>query len=104
VISRHLFEGLGHDEIAAELEISVIAARQRYCRAIRRVREALRLLEAMTRLGWGGLRQDVVGLHRFQGADPAEIAGRLQVPEELAARWIAEAEPLFGALAAEGPS
>jgi RNA polymerase sigma factor (sigma-70 family) len=101
VITRHLFEGRGHDEIAAELEISVAAARQRYCRAVRRIGDAMRLLERMDRLGWGGLRQDVVGVHRFQGADPAEIAGRLGVPAGLAGRWIAEARPLFRALAAE---
>jgi RNA polymerase sigma factor (sigma-70 family) len=101
VISLHLFEGRGHDEIAAELGISAAAARQRYCRAVRRVAGALRLLERMTRLGWGALRQDVVGVHRFRGAGPAEIAGRLQVPEELAARWIAEARPLLRAMASE---
>src|SRR5262245_3973924 len=76
VISRHLYEGRGHDEIAAELNIAAAAARQRFSRAVRRVGEALRLLERMNGLGWGALRQDVVGMHRFQGADPAEIAGR----------------------------
>jgi len=99
VIALHLDEGRGYDEIAAELGIAVAAARQRFCRAVRRVGEAMRLLERMTRLGWGALRQDVVGVHRFQGADPAEIAGRLQLPEELAARWIAEARPLLRAIA-----
>jgi RNA polymerase sigma factor (sigma-70 family) len=101
VISRHLFEGRGHDEIAAELNIAAAAARQRFSRAVRRVGEALRLLERMTQRGWGALRQDVVGIHRFQGAGPAEIAARLQVPEELAARWIAEAGPLLHAMAGE---
>jgi RNA polymerase sigma factor (sigma-70 family) len=101
VITRHLFEGRSHDEIAAELGIAVAAARQRYCRAVRRVGEALRLQERMARLGWGALRQDVVGVHRFQGADPSRIADRLEVPRDLAARWIAEAGPLFRALAAE---
>jgi hypothetical protein len=47
------------------------------------------------------LRQDVVGLHRFRGAGPAEIAARLQVPRELAARWIAEAGPLLRSMALE---
>jgi hypothetical protein len=51
------------------------------------------------------LRQDVVGMHRFQGAEPAEIAERLLVPEALVARWIAEAGPLFHSLAgSEGSS
>ncbi len=101
VIRRYIFEGRSHEEIAAELGIAAAAARQRYSRAVRRVGEALRLLERMARLGWGGLRQDVVGVHRFQGIGPAEIAGRLQVPEELAARWIAEARPLLRAMASE---
>jgi RNA polymerase sigma factor (sigma-70 family) len=104
VISQHLFEGRGHGEIAAELNIAVVAVRQRFCRAVRRVGEAMRLLERMTRLGWGALRQDVVGVHRFQGADTAELAGRLQVPEELAARWIADARPLLRAMAREEDS
>ncbi len=51
-------------------------------RVVRAVGAALRLLERMTGLGWGGLCQDAVGLHRFQGASPAEIAGRLRIPEE----------------------
>jgi DNA-directed RNA polymerase specialized sigma24 family protein len=101
VISMHLFEGRGHDEIAAELEIAVPAARQHYAGALRRMSEALRLLERMGRLGWGALRQDVVGLHRFRGAGPAEIVARLQVPERLAARWIAEAGPLLRSMAIE---
>jgi RNA polymerase sigma factor (sigma-70 family) len=101
VIIRHLFEGRDHDEIAAELGIAVVAARQRYSRAVRRVGAALGLLERMTGLGWGGLRQDVIGLHRFQGAGPAEVAGRLQIPEELAARWIAQARPLLREMARE---
>jgi RNA polymerase sigma factor (sigma-70 family) len=101
VISMRLFDGRGHDEIAAELQITVAAARRRYSGALRRMSEALRLLERMSRRGWGALRQDVVGLHRFRGAGPAEIAARLQVPQELAARWIAEAGPLLRSMAIE---
>jgi DNA-directed RNA polymerase specialized sigma24 family protein len=104
VISMRLFEGRGHDEIADELEIAVAAARQRYHGAVRRMSEALRLLERMSRLGWGALRQDVVGLHRFHGAGPVEIAARLQVPEDLATRWIAEAGPLLRSMANEEDS
>ncbi len=101
VIAMHLFEGRGHDEIAADLQIAGAAARRRYTGALRRMGEALRLLGRMSRLGWGALRQDVVGLHRFRGAGPAEIAARLQVPRELAARWIAEAGPLLRSMAIE---
>jgi RNA polymerase sigma factor (sigma-70 family) len=101
VISMRLFEGRSHDEIASELEISGAAARQRYSGALRRMTEALLLLERVSRLGWGALRQDVVGLHRFRGAGPAEIAARLQVPEGLVARWIAEAGPLLRSIATE---
>ncbi len=104
LISMHLFEGRCYDEIAAELGIAVPAARQRYAGALRRMGEALLLLERMGRLGWGGLRQDVVGLHRFRGAGPAEIGARLQVPERLAARWIAEAGPLLRSLTTEEDS
>jgi DNA-directed RNA polymerase specialized sigma24 family protein len=101
VISMHLFEGQGHEQIAAELQIAVAAARQRYYGALRHMGEALRLLERMSRLDWGALRQDVVGLHRFRGAGPAEIAARLQVPRELARRWIAEAGPLLRSMDTE---
>jgi DNA-directed RNA polymerase specialized sigma24 family protein len=105
VISWHLRDGRGYGEIAAELGITDAAARRRFRRAVRRVGEALSLLERMTRLGWGALRQDVVGMHRFQGAEPAEIAERLQVPEALVVRWIAEARPLFPSMAgSEGSS
>jgi RNA polymerase sigma factor (sigma-70 family) len=103
VISLHLFEGRSHDEIAAELGIAAAAARQRYCRAVRRVGEAMRLLEQMTRRGIDATRQDVLGLHRFQGADPGRIAERLRLPRELVARWIEDAQPLFRAIAGDGP-
>jgi RNA polymerase sigma factor (sigma-70 family) len=103
VISMHLFEGRGHDEIAGELGVAVTAARQRYCRAVRRVGEAMRLLALMTQQGLSGRQQDVIGVHRFQGADPARIAEKLQLPQELVARWIAEAEPLLRAIARDQP-
>jgi RNA polymerase sigma-70 factor, ECF subfamily len=102
VISQHLFEGRSHDEIAAELGVTPAAVRQRYCRAIRRVGEAVQLLEVMTRLGMSNLQQDVIGVHRFQGADPRQIACRLQLQEELVARWIAEAQPVFHAISKDG--
>ncbi len=98
IISKHLFEGRSHEEIADELGIGPAAARQRHCRAVRRVGEAMQLLELMTRRGLGTLQQDVIGVHRFQGADPGQIADRLALPEELVTRWIAEARPLFRAI------
>jgi RNA polymerase sigma-70 factor (ECF subfamily) len=101
VLALHLDQGRTHDEIAAALGITATAARQRFSRALRRVGEATQLLEWMTRRGWSGLQQDVVGLHRFQGAQPRHIAERLQLPEELVARWIAEAQPLVRALREE---
>jgi RNA polymerase sigma factor (sigma-70 family) len=95
VISKHLYEGSSHDEIAAELGVATTAARQRYCRAVRRVGQAMQLLELMTRHGLDGTRQDVLGLHRFQGADPQRIADRLRLPRDLVTQWIAEAKPLY---------
>jgi RNA polymerase sigma factor (sigma-70 family) len=103
VISLHLFEGRNHDEIAAEMGVGVAAARQRYCRAVRRVGDAVRLLALMTQHRLAAIQQDAIGLHRFQGADPAEIAERLQLPHELIVRWIAEARPLFHAIAKDEP-
>jgi RNA polymerase sigma-70 factor, ECF subfamily len=103
VISMHLFQSRSHDEIAAELGVSTAAARQRYCRAIRRVGEAMQLLELMTRHGIDGTRQDVIGLHRFQRANADQIADRLRLPRELVARWIAEAKPLFRAMERDEP-
>src|SRR5437660_823223 len=81
----------------------VAAARQRFSRAVRRVGEALQLLELMTQRGWSGLQQDAIGLHRFQGASPGQIAERLQLPAELVARWIAEAEPLIRSITRDTP-
>jgi RNA polymerase sigma-70 factor (ECF subfamily) len=103
VISLHLFEGRSHDEIAAEWGVAAATVRQRYCRAVRRVGAALRLLDLMTQQGLSSLQQDVIGLHRFQGADPGRIADWLQLPEELVARWIAGAKPLLTAIAKDEP-
>ena len=58
----------------------------------------MQLLELMTRRGLGTLQQDVIGVHRFQGADPGQIADRLALPEDLVTSWIAEARPLFRAM------
>jgi RNA polymerase sigma factor (sigma-70 family) len=95
VITLHLFEGRSHEEIADRLGVEPAAARQRFCRAVRRVGEAMELMERMTRRGLGELQQDVVGLHRFRGATLGQIADRLRLPPDLVARWIAEAKPLF---------
>jgi RNA polymerase sigma-70 factor (ECF subfamily) len=103
VITLHLDEGRSHDEIAAALGITPAAARQRFSRALRRVGQATQLLDLMTRRGWSGLQQDVIGLHRLQGANPGEIAERLRLPEALVARWIAEAEPLVRELSEGSP-
>ncbi len=103
VISKHLYEARSHDEIAAELGVGTMAARQRYCRAVRRVGQAMQLLELMTRHGLDGTRQDVIGLHRFQGADSRRIADRLRLPQDLVTRWIDEAKPLFRLIEKDRP-
>jgi RNA polymerase sigma-70 factor, ECF subfamily len=102
VIRMHLFEGLNHAEIADRLDIAPAAARQRYCRAIRRINDAWKLMELMTRYGFAARQQDVIGVYRFQEADSRQIAEWLQLPEGLVARWIAEAQPLFGTISKEG--
>ena len=102
MIAKHLYEARSHDEIAAELGVGTIAARQRYCRAVRRVGQAMQLLELMTRHGLDGTQQDVIGLHRFQGADWPSIADRLHLPQGLVARWIADAKPLCGLIDKDG--
>jgi RNA polymerase sigma-70 factor, ECF subfamily len=103
VILKHLWDGRSHEEIAVELEIAPATVRQRYRRAVRSIRKASDLQELMTRHGLGTLQQDVIGLHRFQGVDSQQIALRLQVPEPIVARWIAEAQPLVRAIAKDGP-
>ncbi len=102
VIFLHLFDGQSHEQIAADLGIAPAAVRQRYCRAVRRVRQAMQLQELMTGRGFRIDQQDAIGVHRFQGADPEQIANRLQVPKELVARWIGEARPLFREIAKDG--
>jgi RNA polymerase sigma factor (sigma-70 family) len=103
LIALHLLEDRSHDEIAAEWGVAAATIRQRYCRAIRRIGDAIRLLEVMSRHGLGALQQDVIGLHRFQGAAPGQIAERLRVPEDVVARWIAEAGPLLRTQRRDGP-
>ncbi len=95
LISKHLFEGRSHEEIAAESGIMVATARERYSRAVRKLSEAVILLERLNQRGIQGAEQDAIGLFRFNGAQPAEIAERLLLPEDLVRRWIAEAKPLF---------
>ncbi len=95
VISLRLFEDRSHEETAAELGVSVVAVRQRFSRAVRRVSEAMGLQALMTRRGFPLQKQDVIGIHRFQGVDSAMIAARLQLQERRVTLWIAEAELLF---------
>jgi RNA polymerase sigma-70 factor (ECF subfamily) len=95
LISKHLYEAKSHDEIAEELGIGAAAARQRYSRAVRRIGQAMQLLELLTRHGLDRTQQDVIGLHRFQGAEAQQIAERLSLPQALVVRWIAEAKPLL---------
>jgi hypothetical protein len=45
----------------------------------------------------------VIGIHLFQDADAATIAERLLLPQQLVARWIAQATPLFRELAEAKP-
>jgi RNA polymerase sigma-70 factor (ECF subfamily) len=103
LISQHLFVGRSHEEIAQELGVASATVRQRYCRAVRRVGEAMQLLDLMTRNGFGGTRQDVIGLHRFRGEHPDEISTRLRLPKTLVARWIVEAKPLLHAMEGTAP-
>jgi RNA polymerase sigma factor (sigma-70 family) len=95
VISMRLDDGLEHEAIAAKLGITLPAARQRYCRALHRVALARNLLTLMSEHGINGLQQDAIGLSRFQGADPEEIANRFKLPPELVALWISQADELF---------
>jgi RNA polymerase sigma factor (sigma-70 family) len=103
LISRHLFEGRSHEEIALELGVAAATVRQRYCRAVRRIGEAMRLLELMTRNGFGGTRQDVIGLHRCRGENPDDISVRLRLPRALVTRWIIEAKPLLHTVDGDTP-
>ncbi len=95
VIWLHLYEDHSHEQIAAELGVSCDAVRQRFSRAIRRLREALRLHALMTERGIPPLKQDVIGIHQFQGVDSTTIADRLQLPEPLVVRSLEEARPLI---------
>lgn len=97
VIALRLFEGRSYEEIASRLGVEPAAARQRFSRAVRRVGEAMGLIERMTFRGLSQLQQDVIGLHRFRGATPEQIAEWLRLPAELVVRWIADARPLFRA-------
>jgi RNA polymerase sigma factor (sigma-70 family) len=103
LISRHLFDGKSHDEIGQALGISAATARQRYCRAVRRVGEALQLLELMSRRGFSGTQQDVVGLNRFRGEGAEELSARMRLPRKLVVQWIVEAKPLLRELDEDRP-
>ena len=57
----------------------------------------------MARYRIPGPQQDVIGIHRFQDADAATIAERLELPQQLVAGWIAEARPLIREFAEAKP-
>jgi RNA polymerase sigma-70 factor, ECF subfamily len=95
VISMRFSEGRSYDEIAARLDISDQAARQRCCRAIHRVGDALKLLALMSSHQINILHQDIIGLYRFQGADARQIADRLGLREEIVAQVVAGAGPFL---------
>jgi RNA polymerase sigma-70 factor (ECF subfamily) len=103
VITMRLSEALSYDEIAANLGLTAAAARQRYRRAVRRVGEALKLSETMSRQGTIGLQQDVVGIHRFQGAGARLIANQFGLKEAIVSDWIAEGARLFGDATEQAP-
>ena len=95
LITMRLHEELSYAEIGARLDITEVTARQRYSRAIRQVREARTLLALMSQRGLSALQQDVIGLHRFRKADPAQIAQQFGVRRGIVERWIAEAADLI---------
>ena len=98
VIFRHFFEDRSYEEIAAEWGVSCAVVRQRFSRAFRRVGEAKRLQALMTEYGIPALRQEVIGIHRFQRVGAGTIAARLQLPEQLVEVWLAEGRRLIRAL------
>ena len=55
----------------------------------------MKLLTLLSQRGFNGPRQDVIGLHHIQGAQPEEIAERLRLPGELVNRWILQAKNLL---------
>ena len=95
LIVKHLLESRSHEEIAGELGIMVATARQRYCRAVRKLTAAVNLMSQLDRSGIRGVEQDAIGLYRFGGSEPPEIAVQLLLPEPLVRRWIAQAESLL---------
>jgi RNA polymerase sigma factor (sigma-70 family) len=94
VISLHLIEGRSHDEIGAELGLSINAVRQRYSRAIRRLRDGVKLMSLLAERRINGPQQEAIVLHHIRGEQPKQIAERLTLPQELVTRWIAQADPL----------
>jgi RNA polymerase sigma-70 factor (ECF subfamily) len=94
ITMRHL-EDRSHEEIAAALAITTEAARQRYCRALGRAREAARLLALLDEHRVPGRQQEVVLLHRIQGLGPVEIVERLALTENLVKVWINEVKRIL---------
>jgi RNA polymerase sigma factor (sigma-70 family) len=90
MIFRHFFEDRSYEELAAEWGVTDEAVRQRFSRAFRRIGKAKRLQALMTQHEIPALRQEVIGIHRFQRVGAGTIAARLQLPERLVANWLAE--------------
>jgi RNA polymerase sigma-70 factor, ECF subfamily len=103
VIHLRFYEEKSHAEIATTLGISYDAARQRSCRAVRCLGEALRLQELLTRRRVPLRKQDVIGIHLFQELDATTLAHRLQLTNYLVDRWLEEASPLIREFSEEKP-
>jgi RNA polymerase sigma factor (sigma-70 family) len=88
-------ENQSHEDIAAGMGSNVDAVRKRFSRALPRISRAMKLLELMDQRRIGGPQQEAIGLHYVQRATPAQIAQELLLPEDLVARWISAAKPLF---------
>lgn len=104
VINLRLWEDWSYEEIATRWGVTCDVVRQRFSRAIGRLRRARRLQELMTERRIPPRKQDVIGIHRLQAADATTIADRLQLPDPLlVALWLDEARPVIREFDEEKP-
>ncbi len=103
LLELKLSQGLPLAEGATRLGISEAAARQRFHRALGRLREIIDWIVLWDGRGAIPEKVHVLTLWRFQAMTPEEIASRLGLPPEAIAHWVEEARGAVRQGMGEGP-
>jgi RNA polymerase sigma factor (sigma-70 family) len=88
ILRLHYCDGLTFEQIAAQLEQSPAALRQRAHRLLERLRRGIPVLRAIHQRHWGPVRCQAIGLLLFRAWSRTRVARELDIPEAALAAWI----------------